>query len=211
MKDILGRELHEGDVVVCKGSGSSYDGTPAKAMEIGIIRGEGVRTLTSWRNPRDKFLIEHPSKRDMQVIEQIKQKMRQSKQATLEKQKNRFKASEVGKVYKNSKGYFLYLGKGTVDITSRMWRVDWNTKREDIISSKNTYSGHIYLEIRNFSKEMNFEDIINKVFNVSYGYLNIGVLKSYKTVDKYICDIKDTRNHIEFSNKHFDAIIDIKG
>ena len=190
MKDILGRELHEGDVVVCKGSGSSYDGTPAKAMELGIIRGEGVRTLTSWRNPRDKFLVEHPSEMDMQVVKEIYKGIDDRKHKVKENQAKKTKGNEVGKIYKNTKGVYLYLGKG--EVTSQRIYRRHNTlisEIETINGDVKTSSGNIYIEITRdlqLRGVHDFNDIKNYISSVSYGDSLVEVLKGYKAVDNSI-------------------------
>lgn len=193
MKDILGRELHEGDVVVCKGSGSSYDGTPAKAMELGIIRGEGVRTLTSWRNPRDKFLIEHPSEMDMQVVKEIYKGIDDRKHKVKENQAKKTKGNEVGKIYKNTKGVYLYLGKG--EVTSQRIYRRHNTlisEIETINGDVKTSSGNIYIEITRdlqLRGVHDFNDIKNYISSVSYGDSLVEVLKGYKAVDNSVGEL----------------------
>lgn len=193
MKDILGRELHEGDVVVCKGSGSPYDGSPAKSMEIGIIRGKGVRTLTSWRNPRDKFLVEHPSEMDMQVVKEIYKGIDDRKHKVKENQAKKTKGNEVGKIYKNTKGVYLYLGKG--EVTSQRIYRRHNTlisEIETINGDVKTSSGNIYIEITRdlqLRGVHDFNDIKNYISSVSYGDSLVEVLKGYKAVDNSVGEL----------------------
>lgn len=193
MKDILGRELHEGDVVVCKGNGSSYDSGPTKSMEIGIIRGKGVRTLTSWRNPRDKFLVEHPSETDMQVVKEIYKGIDDRKHKVKENQAKKIKGNEVGKIYKNTKGVYLYLGKG--EVTSQRVYRKYNTligAIETVNGDVKTSSGNIYIEITRdlqLRGVHSFNDIKNYLSSVSYGDSLVEVLKGYKAVDDSIGEL----------------------
>lgn len=199
MKDILGRELHEGDVVVCKGSGRSYDGGPAKSMEIGIIRGKGVRTLTSWRNPKDKFLVENPSEMDMQVVKEIYKGIDDRKHKVKENQAKKTKGNEVGKIYKNAKGVYLYLGKG--EVTSQRIYKRHNTLSgaiEKINGDAKISSGNIYVEITRdlqLRGVHSFNDIKNYLSSVSYADCLVEALKGYKMIDNGIgeLDISEIR------------------
>ena len=72
-RDILGRELHDNDLVVIKGSGG-YESS-AKPMEVGVFLGKSVRTMTATRTARDMFLIENPGSMEMDLKNAILKKI----------------------------------------------------------------------------------------------------------------------------------------
>lgn len=58
MKDIMGRELHEGDIVVCMAIGQNSTG-----MHLGVqMAGNSVLTKYGMKSSRNRYLIENPTK-----------------------------------------------------------------------------------------------------------------------------------------------------
>ncbi len=117
-RDILGRELHDNDLVVIKGSGG-YE-SAAKPMEVGVFIGKSVRTMTATRTARDMFLIENPGSMEMDLKNAILKKIADEKAVTKAKQtqKNKQPANMVGTIYKMTKDreVFLYCGKKKVSV-----------------------------------------------------------------------------------------------
>jgi hypothetical protein len=117
MKDILGRELKEGDVVVIKGSGGEHGS--AKPMAVGIFYKKSVRLPGgAHRSARDMFLVENPGKLEQDIKETILKELEAEKKAAAVRaqQKNAQKANFVGRVYQMAKEnkVFLYLGEKRV-------------------------------------------------------------------------------------------------
>ena len=117
-RDILGRELHDNDLVVIKGSGG-YE-SAAKPMEVGVFLGKSVRTMTATRTARDMFLIENPGSMEMDLKNAILKKIADEKAASKAKQtqKNKQSANEVGGIYKmhQYEEVLLYCGKKRVTV-----------------------------------------------------------------------------------------------
>ena len=117
MKDILGRELKEGDIVVIKGSGSEFGS--AKPMAVGIVHKKSVRlTGGKHRSARDMFLVENPGKLEQEIKDTILKELAAEKQAAAVKAqtKKAQQANVVGRVYQMAKEnmVFLYLGEKRV-------------------------------------------------------------------------------------------------
>lgn len=176
MKDILGRELKENDIVVVKGNGSNFSDTKQKGMEVGIVRGKSVRTLTCSRNPQDKFLVVNPSEEELKIKETILNLIELQKSS--KKKRKKVDSSEVGGVYvcnPRSKHKYVYLGYGTFTVYK-------NKKLEA------QYTRHFYVYIRNRMNDLKKSvDIINIdkeiEFECTYYYSNPDfLLKNYKTV-----------------------------
>ena len=133
-RDILGRELHDNDIVVVKGSGG-YE-SAAKPMEVGVFLGKSVRTINGTRSARDMFLVENPSSMEEDLRKAILEKIAKEKLATAQKQakKKTQPANVVGMIYKMTKDkeVFLYCGKKKVSVY----------KNGQLIAQS---SGHFYL------------------------------------------------------------------
>jgi hypothetical protein len=181
-RDILGRELHDNDLVVIKGSGG-YE-SAAKPMEVGIFLGKSVRTMTATRTARDMFLIENPGSMELSLKNAILKKIADEKAASKAKQsqKNKQAANVIGRIYKVTKDeeILLYCGKKRVTIY-----------KDGAICSQE--EGHLYLSagrwIRDESKvpNLDFRDFIANEERViaSFGmYHEVDVLKNYKKFAK---------------------------
>ena len=69
MEDILGRELHDGDIVVTKGNQATGD---KRSMAVGIYRKKSVRIQGGkWRTAKDMFLVENPTAVELGIKEII--------------------------------------------------------------------------------------------------------------------------------------------
>ena len=117
MKDILGREINEGDVVVIKGSGGA--GGSAKPMAVGIFYKKSVRLVGGGhRSARDMFLVENPGKVEQDIKDTILKELEAEKKAAAVRAqtKKAQQANVVGRVYQVTKEstVFLYVGEKRV-------------------------------------------------------------------------------------------------
>ena len=117
MKDILGRELKEGDVVVIKGSGGEHGS--AKPMAVGIFYKKSVRLPGgAHRSARDMFLVENPGKLEQDIKDTVLKELEAEKQAAAVRaqKKKAQQANVVGRVYQMAKEnmVYLYLGEKRV-------------------------------------------------------------------------------------------------
>lgn len=107
-KDILGREIKEGDIVVVKGN---YGST----MAVGVFIGKSVRTMNGAKHAEDMFLVEQPGTKELEIKRDILDKMAKEKAAAAaEKAKKANQRADVpGAVYlmARDKQVFLYCGK----------------------------------------------------------------------------------------------------
>lgn len=177
MLDILGRKLKEGDLVVVKGNGG-YE-TRAKAMEVGIVRKNSVRTLTATRNPRDKFLIQYPSARELEIRDQIlkqeEEEKEKAKKRAAERAENKKKnpAIKRGTVYKNyNNDCFLYYGYGTCEVYSK-----------GVLTASKT--GHMYIHIYPwYSKHVTLSEELLEA--VGANTVKNNLVSFYEFMEKYI-------------------------
>lgn len=163
-KDICGRVVKAGDLVVVKGDSAG------KEMGIGIFTGTNVRCLDDfygkivYRNCHDMYLIENPVPVELKRKAEIEAALaeRDAKNDATKKGKATQKANVPGTVYKVTKDdeVFLYCGKCSVEtIVSIMGEKSSETKAE----------GHLYLSAgKNFTgffiedriAELNFNDFL---------------------------------------------------
>ena len=117
MRDVLGRTIKEGDLVCAKGTGRCNNG-----LNIGIYMGNSVQFLNFRANYTELFLIENPSKTEIEhknkILEEVREREEEKRQ--LEEKRKALKRIPkkdliIGGVYKTDKGEKLvYLGKGTI-------------------------------------------------------------------------------------------------
>lgn len=70
-KDILGRELHDGDVCVGKGTGRYVAG-----MDVGVWSGKSIAFRGGGkRSMGDVFLVVNPSKEELEIKEEIEKSL----------------------------------------------------------------------------------------------------------------------------------------
>lgn len=192
MKDILGRELKENDIVVVKGNGSNFSNTKQKGMEVGIVRGKSVRTLTGNRNPQDKFLVVNPSKEELEIKETILNLIELKKSS--KKKRVSVTSSEIGGVYLYDVRHeyrCVYLGYGTLTVY-----------KNNILYEQLTR--HFYLDISNRKESLKESiNIINldKEIEHTFHYYHLDpnfLLKNHKTVIEKLGTISVPNN---FSKK----------
>lgn len=198
-RDILGRELHDNDLVVIKGSGG-YE-SAAKPMEVGVFLGKSVRTMTAVRTARDMFLIENPGSMELSLKNAILKKIADEKAATKAKQaqKNKQSANVIGQIYKMTKDdeVLVYCGKKRVTIY----------KNGAVCSQE---EGHLYLSAGRWIRDesnvpnLDFGDFIKNEERVisSFGmYHEVSVLKNPKKFAKEFHQISIPEN-FQFTGTH---------
>lgn len=162
MKDILRRELQDGDICVGKGTGRNVIG-----MSIGVWYGNSMTDEDGCkRHMRDLFKIVNPSDEELKIANEIKSRLREQKE---EKEKKRqiktipLKDLVVGGIYKGIHGeYYLYLGN----------RIVSNEYRDALIEEK----GNCFIRISNANMEL------KRMFNSA----DIKVLKGCKKLVEHI-------------------------
>lgn len=134
-KDILGRDLKEGDIVVVKGNGG-YE-KKQKEMEVGVVINDNIKTMSTLkfgRRPHDIFLVENPTKLELDIKYKILEALDLIKKEK-DKRKKDLKlitANIIGGVYVNAKNQkYIYLGNLIIK----------EYKNNKYIS---TYEGHLY-------------------------------------------------------------------
>ena len=196
MKDILGREIKEGDIVIVKGSGSQYSSGPTKSMEVGIRMGNTIRTLTCCRNPKDKYLIENPCSVELDIKDKILSNLADAKSKANAKALARTKqiANVPGTIYLMSRydEAFLYMG----NVYLRSYK-DGNLVFEQ--------KSHLYISLathirdKNEYKSIKMSDVKFKVFqrgglstfnDDSVGY-SFDLLKSHKSYTEILGKVDD--------------------
>lgn len=162
MKDILGRELQDGDICVGKGTGRNVIG-----MSIGVWYGNSMTDEDGCkRHMKDLFKVVNPSDDELEIANEIKSRLREQEE---EKEKKRqiktipLKDLVVGGIYKGIYGeYYLYLGN----------RIVSNEYRDALIEEK----GNCFIRISNANMEL------KRMFNSE----DIKVLKGCKKLVEHI-------------------------
>lgn len=181
MKDILGRELKDGDLCIGMAIGRNSSG-----MHIGVFQGSSVVRL-SGSNTLHKsctintYLIENPTEEELVIKNKILKLLEE--EAALRERKSKMKTIplsklEVGGVYKSTNdNYYLYLGKRKVTFKNLMrraeetqegqcflyiWRIDLNS--DDIVSVErmiNTYRNEHKIIILKGNKKLT--ELVRKI------------------------------------------------
>ena len=140
MKDILGRELKQGDPVVCMAVGRNSSG-----MHFGIQTDTGsVITLNGTKSSYNRFLVTNPSPEEQDIIDQINKKIEDDKiekQNFLESRKAKkaipYKDLQFCHIYEDDKGDdFIFLGNSIVTINVYEYG-----------RSPSTLSGYLYIPV----------------------------------------------------------------
>lgn len=132
MKDILGRELKDGDLCIGMAIGRNSHG-----MHVGVFQGQSVVHLT-WNEKSlsksctsNTYLIEHPTAIELTIKEKVERLLKEEEDERARKASLKtipLKDLEVGGIYKSIQGStYIYLGKRKV-IFEDLWR---KTKREE--------------------------------------------------------------------------------
>lgn len=211
MLDILNRTIKEGDIVVVKGNGSSYSSSQ-KSMEVGIRMGDSIKTLTCSRNPSDKFLIENPGPKELEIKEEILSKIAASKRASAMKAaaSSKLKADKPGTIYLMSRynAVFVYLGKVKVqgyfdDVLGAEEEGKLYVLLETWNRDKSTYS---HLDMKKF-KELLSKRYLS-TFNTSTISRDFEFIKSNKTYQEILGEISDFDPNFEIE---FDCTCTVNG
>lgn len=114
--DILGRELHNGDICVGKGTGRDVYG-----MAIGVWCGKSIAFQDGYkRSMSDVFKVVNPSKEEIEIANRIKEDLNKRKEENKNKKAKCIPLSQliVGGIYKDiNSNYYIYLGKRKISVT----------------------------------------------------------------------------------------------
>ena len=174
MKDILGRELKDGDM--CIGMAIGRD---SRGMHIGIFQGSSVVYLSYNEEYINKsctsntYLIENPTEKELEIKQKIQKLL--DKEAEDKKQRAAMKTIpinklEIGGIYKsNQDRYYVYLGKRKVIFEQPMY--NWSEVKEG-----NCFAS-VYFDEKESNKSL-IRDVIN-INNYRRSH-NIDVIKGNK-------------------------------
>lgn len=126
MKDILDRELKDGDLCIGMAIGRNSHG-----MHIGVFQGSSVVHL-SWNEESlsksctsNTYLIEHPTEQELAIKEKVERLLKEEENERARKASLKtipLKELEVGGIYRSTQGNtYIYLGKRKV-IFEDLWR-----------------------------------------------------------------------------------------
>lgn len=174
MKDILGREIKDGDMCIGMAIGRN-----SRGMHIGVFQGSSVVYLSYSEGSLNKsctsntYLIENPTDRELEIKEKIlklmsEEKERKEKVAALKTIP--LSKLEVGGIYKSTQGeFYIYLGKRKV-IFEDMYR-----SKEDV------KEGNCFVYI-SLPENKTDEEIVDQITRInSYrGESCVNVLKGNK-------------------------------
>lgn len=175
MKDILGRELKDGDLCIGMAIGRNSSG-----MHIGVFQGSSVVRISNNEKylykscTSNTYLIENPTEKELIIKnkilklleEEAKERERKAKIKTIPLGK-----LEVGGIYKTTNDcHYIYLGKRKV-----IFKVNGEIRD---VKEGNCFTGLDYHE--NMTDEKIMDDIIR--INDWHGTSNVDVLKGNKRV-----------------------------
>lgn len=172
-KDILGRELHDGDVCVGKGTGRDV-----ARMNVGVWSGKSIAFRGGQkRSMGDVFLVVNPSKEELEIKQDIEKSLSEIESKRKEKESMptiSLSKLQIGGVYKCNNGQtYIYLGKRKVTLE------DYCSSRDDVAE------GHCFVYTNSeWSDDKIKEDILN--VNIYHGTHNIDVLKGNKKLTEFI-------------------------
>lgn len=182
-RDILGRELKDGDLCIGMAIGRHSNG-----MHIGIFQGSSVVHLSyggiSKSCTRNTYLIENPNEQELAIKEKVQKLL--DEEENEKKRKAGLKTIplnklEVGGIYKTTQGdIYVYLGKRKV-IFEDIWRKTKEEKEGHCFAYK-------YFIDTDSCKEALDEEILNdilKIHTYDIGH-NIDVLKGNKKLTEMI-------------------------
>lgn len=117
MKDILGREIKDGDMCIGMAIGRNSHG-----MHIGVFQGSSVVYLSSYSGgslnkscTSNTYLIENPTDQELEIKEKILKVMKEQKEKVAALKTIPLSKLEVGGIYKSTQGvFYVYLGKRRV-------------------------------------------------------------------------------------------------
>lgn len=183
MKDILGRELKDGDLCIGMAIGRNSHG-----MHIGIFQGSSIAYLSynekylSKSSTSNTYLIENPTEQELVIKEKV--------QKLLEEEENERKRKanlktiplsklEIGGIYKTTQGLtYVYLGKRKV-IFEDLWR---KTKKEE----EGNCFAYVY-----YKENKTNDEILDEVLDINTYHAghNIDILKGNKKLTEMVAKI----------------------
>ena len=180
MRDLLGRELKDGDM--CIGMAIGRD---SRGMHLGIFQGSSVVYLSYNEEYINKsctsntYLIENPTEKELEVRDKIQKLM--DEEAKERERKANLKTIplsklEVGGIYKTTQDqYYMYLGKRTVTLE------DFERSLQD------KQEGNCFAFIYSFEDKTD-EEIIDRVLSINTyrSKHNIDVLKGNKKLTEMV-------------------------
>jgi hypothetical protein len=180
MRDLLGRELKDGDMCISMAIGRHSSG-----MHLGIFQGSSVVCL-SYNEERtcksctsNTYLIENPTEKELAVKDKIQKLI--DKETEERERKAKLKTIplsklEVGGIYKTTRGqYCMYLGKRKV------------TFECDERKLQDKQEGHCFVFVYSFENQSD-EKIVDELLSI-YTYRdkhNIDVLKGNKKLTEMV-------------------------
>lgn len=184
MKDILGRELKDGDL--CIGMAIGRD---SRGMHIGVFKGQSVVHLTwnekslSKSSTSNTYLIENPTEQELVIKEKVEKLLVEEERERARKASLKtisLKDLEVGGIYKSTQGVsYMYLGKRKVifeDTRNNMRKEEegncfapiyysMNDKSDEYILNNlvyiDTWRGSYHLDVLKGNKKLT--DMVRKV------------------------------------------------
>lgn len=180
MRDLLGRELKDGDMCIGMAIGRNSPG-----MHLGIFQGSSVVYLSYNEEYINKsctsntYLIENPTEKELEVRDKIQKLM--DEEAKERERKANLKTIplsklEVGGIYKTTQDqYYMYLGKRTVTLE------DFERSLQD------KQEGNCFAFIYSFEDKTD-EEIIDRVLSINTyrSKHNIDVLKGNKKLTEMV-------------------------
>lgn len=180
MKDLLGRELKDGDMCIGMAIGRN-----SRGMHLGIFQGSSVVYLSHNEEYINKsctsntYLIENPTEKELEVRdkiqkfldEEVKERDRKASLKTIPLNK-----LEVGGIYKTTQDqFYMYLGKRKVALE------DFERSLQD------KQEGHCFAFIYSFEDKSD-EEIIDRVLSINTyrSRHNIDVLKGNKKLTELV-------------------------
>ena len=185
MKDILGRELKDGDLCIGMAIGRNSHG-----MHIGVFQGSSVVHLSYNEKSINKsctsntYLIENPTEQELAIKEKVQKLLIE------EENERKRKASlktiplsklEVGGIYKTTQGdTYVYLGKRKVILEDLFRKI----KKEE----EGNCFVYVYFMHDDDIKDPSKEKILDKLLNINTyrGSHNIDVLKGNKKLTEMV-------------------------
>ena len=202
MKDILGRELKDGDLCIGMAIGRNSSG-----MHIGIFKGQSVVHLRwdekslSKSSTSNTYLIENPTEQELSIKEKVEKLLIAEENERARKVSMKtisLKDLEVGGIYKSTQGStYIYLGKRKV-IFEDLWR---GTKKEE--------EGNCFASIYDVEHETD-DAILDQVLEIDTYYRShyIDILKGnkkltemVKKVDLVFPLVKTKESSVRWSNE----------
>lgn len=180
MKDILGRELKDGDL--CIGMAIGRD---SRGMHIGVFQGSSVVYLRwddkslSKSSTSNTYLIENPTEQELAIKEKVEKLLIEEENERARKASLKtipLKDLEVGGIYKSTNGSMhIYLGKRKV-IFEDLWM---GTKKEE--------EGNCFVGIYN-AENTTDAAILDQVLEMDtyYGGHYINILKGNKKLTEMV-------------------------